>query len=139
MRKTEIVALLKTVPLFRGLTDKELNALARYVREDTWKADEDIVVEGDTGGPFYLIVAGQARALIGGRSRSTIGPGQSFGEISLIDRGPRSATIRAVTEVQTLAISSWNFLSMLEDNWKLAQKVMIELCRQIRALDKQVG
>jgi CRP-like cAMP-binding protein len=139
MRKTEIVAALKDVPLLRGLSDKELTGLARFVREDTFKAGEDIVTEGDSGGPFYLIISGEARAIVDGRSRGLIGPGQSFGEISLIDRGPRSATIRASTEVMTLAISSWNFLSMLEENWKLAHKIMIELCRQIRTLDKRVG
>jgi CRP-like cAMP-binding protein len=139
MRKAEIVAALKTVPLLRGLNDKELNALARYVREDTFKEGDEIVREGDPGGPFYLIVAGQATAFVGGRVRGTIRPGQVFGEISLIDQGARSATIRAESEVRTLAISSWNFLSMLEENWKLAHKVMIELCRRIRVLDKQVG
>jgi len=138
MKKTELVAALRTVPLLRGLSDRELQAVARYVREDSFKAGEHIVTQGDTGGPFYLIIEGTAKAIVDGRSRGTIGPGQVFGEISLIDQGVRSATIRAETDVKTLAVTSWNFLSLLEDNWKLAHKVMIELCRRIRALDKAI-
>ena len=139
MRKNEIVAALKTVPLLRGLNDKELNALARYVREDTFHPGDNIVTEGDIGGPFYLIIKGEARPIIGGRPRRVIGPGSVVGEISLIDQGVRSATVRAESEVETLAISSWNFLSLLEENWKLTHKVMIELCQRIRDLDQQVG
>jgi CRP/FNR family cyclic AMP-dependent transcriptional regulator len=136
MKKTELVVALRTVPLLRGLSDRELQSVARYVREDTFRAGDNIVTEGETGGPFYLIIEGTAKAIVGGRSRGTIGPGQAFGEISLIDQGVRSATIRAETDMKTLAVTSWNFLSLLEDNWKLAHKVMVELCRRIRALDK---
>lgn len=137
MRKTELVAALRDVPLLQELTDKELQAVARYVREESFNPGDEIVTQGESGGPFYMIVEGRAKAIVDGRSRGTIGPGQVFGEISLLDAGERSATIRAETQVHTLAITSWNFMSLLEDNWKMSHKVMMELCRRIRDLDRQ--
>jgi CRP/FNR family transcriptional regulator len=136
MRKSELVIALRDVPLFQELTDKELQSVAKYVREETFNPGDEIVTQGDSGGPFYMIVDGRANAIVDGRSRGTIGPGQAFGEISLLDSGERSATIRAETQVHALAITSWNFLSLLEENWKMSHKVMVELCRRIRSLDQ---
>ena len=64
------------------------------------------------------------------------GPGTFFGEISLIDKGPRSATVVAKTNVRALSVASHNFLGLLEDHPGMARKVMVELCRTVRRLDK---
>jgi len=135
MKKSELVEALRGVPLFVDLSEKELQSVARYVREESFNPGEEIVTQGETGGPFYMIVEGRAKAIVDGRTRASIGPGQVFGEIALLDGGERSATIRAETQVHALAITSWNFLSLLEENWKMSHKVMVELCRRIRDLD----
>jgi CRP-like cAMP-binding protein len=138
MRKSELVTALRRVPLFSDLTDRDLGIVAGQVREEYFNPGEDIVKQGGAGGPFYLIAEGRAKVLINGRARGAIGPGGSFGEIALLDQGPRSATIRAETHIKAMAISSWNFLALLQDSWKLNHKVMKGLCRRVRELDKLV-
>ena len=66
-------------------------------------------------------------------------PGSYFGEVALIDKGPRTATITAVGNVKALAIASWDFLAICEQDFKIAQKVMIGMASLIRTLDKTAG
>lgn len=66
---------------------------------------------------------------------SELGPGSYFGEMSLFEGGTRSATIRATTHVKALAITSWNFLAILEENWAITKKVLAELSRRVRDLE----
>jgi CRP/FNR family cyclic AMP-dependent transcriptional regulator len=106
-------SLLAKVPLFEGLSKKELRSLANELQEETFNAGEDIVTAGKPGGRFYLIIDGRAKVIKGDRTRNSLGPGDYFGEISIIDKGPRSATVRADTYVRALSIASWNFLSVL--------------------------
>lgn len=139
MAKNDVVATLKRVPLFSQCSDRELREIAKDTREELFSAGQDIVTEGSTGGPMFIILEGRAKVIIGGRTRRTFEPGSYFGEMALIDKGPRSATIRAETQVKAVSITSWNFLSLLESNWKLAHKVMSGMAQRIRELDKAAG
>ena len=130
------VAALRSVPLFAKASDKELRRIADVARAEHFRAGEDIVTEGHSSGPFYLLTEGDAQVLVGGEAKNTLGPGQFFGEMALIDRQPRSATIRAISDVTALAITSWDFLTLLERNWDLAHGVMMELSKRVREHDR---
>lgn len=138
MRLDESAQALRAVPLFAGLSDKELKAVARDVKEERFGAGEDLVVEGQHGGPFFLILDGEASLIVNGRARKRLGPGDYFGEMALLDREPRSATVRTETDVRVLTATSWNFLALLEENWPVTRKVLAELSRRIRVLDKKL-
>ena len=127
---------LRGVPLFATASDKVLKRVADVARTERFRAGEDIVTEGHSAGPFYLLTDGDAEVLVGGDAKNKLGPGAFFGEMSLIDREPRSATIRAITDVTALAITSWDFLTLLERNWDLAHAVMVELSKRVRAHDQ---
>jgi len=127
---------LKEVPLFSDLSKSELKHVANEAREELYSPGQDIVTEGQTGGPFFVVTEGQADLLIGGKKVKDLGPGAYFGEMALLEGGKRSATIRAETHVKALAITSWNFLAILEDNWDITKKVLAQLSRRIRELEQ---
>jgi CRP-like cAMP-binding protein len=109
--------------------------VAGLAREERFEEGEDIVVEGHSSGPFFLLLEGDATVLVHGEVRGKLGLGDSFGEMSLIDRRPRSATIRARVPVTALAISSWDFVGVLERNWAVTHKVLVQLSERVRQLD----
>lgn len=130
------VDLLAKVSLFDGLSRKELQTIHRSAKEVHFPAGRTIVSEGSTGVGFHMIVSGNAKVLVKGRSRATLGSGDYFGEMSLIDRGPRSATVTATTDVTTLSLASWSFLSILDKNPTISRKLLTELCRRLRVAEK---
>jgi CRP/FNR family transcriptional regulator, cyclic AMP receptor protein len=135
-RTTEVMALLRSVPLFEGLSQKELQAIMRSAKQVDYAPDRDIVTEGATGVGFHLILEGRASVLVGRRTRTRLGPGDFFGEMSLIDGGPRSATVRADTDVRTLSLASWEFTPLLNANPSIARKLLVELSRRLRAVER---
>jgi CRP/FNR family transcriptional regulator, cyclic AMP receptor protein len=77
--------------------------------------------------------------MVGGRTRRRLGPGDFFGEISLLDRGPRMATVVAETPVRTLSLSSWNFRAALKELPSMAIKMLEELAHRIRTTSASVS
>lgn len=134
--KTEALRLLQQVPLFEGLTKSELTSVAGHLREEWFGAGEDIVLAEAASDRFYVIVEGRAKVLVKGKNVRTVGPGGYFGEMALLDGSPRSATVRAETQVHTLWLGRLAFLGLLEDNWKMTRKVMADLCARLRMYDR---
>jgi CRP/FNR family transcriptional regulator, cyclic AMP receptor protein len=135
--RDDLLALLSRVPLFEGLSKKELEAVLRSSSEVEHEAGHNIVTEGGGAAGFHLLLAGEATVLQGGREKRTLAAGDFFGEIALIDGGPRSATVRADTRVRTLSITAWDFKPLLGEHPDMAHKVMVELCRRIRSAEAQ--
>lgn len=119
------VELLGNVRLFENVDRKDLEAIARSFRERTFDAGEMIAEEGKSGIGFFVIESGTAKATHGDIEIGTLGPGASFGEVALIDEGPRSATIVADTELRCWGLSAWEFRPLAETNatvaWNLAK------------------
>ncbi len=139
MKRTEAIAVLKRVPLFQGLSDRELRSIARDARvERPYAAGENIVTEGSPAGSFFVIVEGRAKVIQGGRARKKLEPGAYFGEMGLFDRSPRAATVQAETQVKTLALSPQSFFEVLAENWTVTRKILTELSARIRQLDKEL-
>jgi CRP/FNR family cyclic AMP-dependent transcriptional regulator len=140
VKQSPAIDMLASVDLFQGLTKKELQAVCDMAREQAFAAGAVVAAEGDAAGRFYLILDGKASVTIGETNRvlATLGPGDYFGEISLIDGEPRSATVTADTPLRTLSIASFNFRAILNQFPAMTRKILLEMCRRVRRLDQSV-
>jgi CRP/FNR family cyclic AMP-dependent transcriptional regulator len=127
--------LLGSVPLFASLSKQELRQVLALGREVEFGAGRDIVQESDQAGDFYLILSGQASVWLRGRRRQKLGPGDHFGEISVLDGGPRSATVTAEGPVLALGLDRSNFLALLDKHGSIGHKQVIELSSRLRAAE----
>ncbi|HLW16962.1 MAG TPA: cyclic nucleotide-binding domain-containing protein [Actinomycetota bacterium] len=132
------VDMLAAVELFNVLTKKEVKKIHDAGKEVSFPAGRKIVSEGETAVGFHLILKGKAKVTVNGRLRATLGPGDYFGEMAIIDRGPRSATVTADSDVQTLGIASWDFMPVLSENFEMCRKIMVELSRRLRGAEKSL-
>ncbi|HUR49010.1 MAG TPA: cyclic nucleotide-binding domain-containing protein [Acidimicrobiales bacterium] len=129
---------LRKVPLFSGLTDIELETLLEHSEERAYRPGQDLVTQGDSSGPFFLLYEGRCQVTVNGRPKRKVGPGQYFGDMALIDGEPRSATVRAETEVRGLAIHAEAFFGILEGNFAVTRKIMANLSRRARAAEREL-
>jgi CRP/FNR family transcriptional regulator, cyclic AMP receptor protein len=130
---------LRAVPLFSGCSDRELVSLGRFLKEVEYPAGREILKEGHTGVGLHVIMEGDTRVVVGGRTRRRLGRNAFFGEISLLDRGPCTATVIADTPVRTVSLSSWNFRAALKEHPSLTVKMLEELARRIRASGSSIS
>jgi CRP/FNR family transcriptional regulator, cyclic AMP receptor protein len=124
-----LVDVLRGVPLFADLNQRQLKRLANDFRERRIKEGTTIVRQGEMSGiGFFVMTDGVAAIEVDGREVATIGPGAHFGELALISEGVRTATVRAVTPVIAAEITFWDFRRAAKDNpditWKLLQHVV---------------
>lgn len=127
---------LRNVPLFHGLPDQALKRVLQIGKEVRHAAGAPILEEDHSGIGFHLILEGTASVLVGGAEVARFGPGDSFGEMSIIDGKPRSATVTAVDDVTTLAIASWDFEALMEQNPSVMRSLLVELSSRIRLIEK---
>ncbi len=130
-----VLTLLSGVDLFEGLSAKELGNIREAGKEMSFAAGDELTVQGRQGGRFFLILDGEVAISVGGRPGSTLAAGQYLGEISLIDGEPRSASAVAVTPVRTWTLASFAFRPLLREHPSIADKVMLLLCRRLRAAE----
>jgi CRP/FNR family transcriptional regulator len=130
---------LARVPLFAGLGKKELKRLAGQLTERTFAEGDAIATEGQTGVGFFLIEAGSAEVSIDGEAIRTLGPGDHFGEIALIDEGPRSATVIAATDLRCRGMSSWEFRPLVQESPEIAWPLLQALTRYVRDARARAG
>jgi CRP-like cAMP-binding protein len=102
---------LRKVPLFSGLDDRELQEIAAQMRERTFAAGDTVTQEGAGGAGFFIVESGEADVSVGGEQRGTIGAGDYFGEIALVRNVPRTATVRAKTAARLLALERDEFVA----------------------------
>jgi CRP/FNR family transcriptional regulator, cyclic AMP receptor protein len=132
-KRSDAVELLSQVPLFSELTNKELAAIARATKEVHHKPGRVLAKEGDSGIGFFLIVDGTAKVTVNGRKRAKLTAGDFFGEISLLDGGPRTATVTAETPMTLLGLTQWVFKRLVEQNPAIATKVLRVMAQRLRA------
>ena len=123
---------LRRVPLFSGVKPKELKKLDRRMTERTFNEGDTITTQGESGIGFFVIEDGNATVSIGGKIIRTLGPGEHFGEVALIDSGPRSATIVATTDLRCRAMSAWEFKPFVEEHPEVAWALLQTLARRLR-------
>ncbi|HVA75473.1 MAG TPA: cyclic nucleotide-binding domain-containing protein [Acidimicrobiales bacterium] len=131
-RKLEHLA---NVRMFSSLNRKELSLVARAVDVVTVDAGSEIVTEGSTGHEFFLILDGEAVVKRGGRKIATLGPGNYFGELALLDRGPRSATIVAGSDLKLAVLGQREFMGLLDQVPALSHKLLVSMATRLREAD----
>ena len=142
---TSAVDLLKGVELFSELNEEQLGLIANLVVVKNLNRDETVVLEGDDSvQALYLIASGSVQVYMTGiDGRETIlsflERGDFFGEMSLIDGEPRSASVRTVTDATLLVIHRESFLSLIRKTPEIAMALMSELCKRLRKANKQIG
>jgi CRP-like cAMP-binding protein len=129
------VPALRGVPLFAGLDDDELAQVALVFKQRRFAAGETVVKEGADGAAFFLIESGEASVAVRGASRASLGPGDHFGEIALIDEDVRSATITATTELVCYGLTLWEFRPLVVDNGEIAWKLLQSLAKKLRSAE----
>ena len=129
---------LATVPLFASLSKRDLQKLARASDEISLEKDRVLVEQDATGHEAFVILEGQAVVKRGGRKLATLGPGDHFGELALLDGGPRTASVIAVTDLQVLVLGQREFAGLLDEVPGLAHKVLANLAAWVRELDAKI-
>jgi CRP-like cAMP-binding protein len=126
---------LKTIWLFSNCTAHELKKIRSSLNEVTAPAGKELVEEGRIGLEFFLIVDGTAAVTRNGKKVATLGPGGHFGELALLDRRPRSASVESETEMDLLVLSQREFNSLLESVPTIARKMLAALANRLRQAD----
>ncbi|HVD66837.1 MAG TPA: Crp/Fnr family transcriptional regulator [Gaiellaceae bacterium] len=127
------VDVLRKVPLFADLDDEDLGRLANQMKERRYAEGSPMTSEGSGGAGFFVITEGNATVSVGGEVKSTLGPGDYFGEIALIDEGTRTASITAATDVTAYGMTSWEFKPFVEDHPQVAWALLKTLAQRLRA------
>jgi hypothetical protein len=138
-RRQTIVDRLKTVPLLEGCTAEELDRIATLAREIEVPAAEVLTHEGEREALFYIIATGTATVTQGGRRLATLGPGAFFGEIALLTRGPRTATVTADTAMKLLRVEERGFEALLKDAPTIARKVLEGVAKRLGETGEAAG
>jgi CRP-like cAMP-binding protein len=129
--------LLTSVSLFQKLEKKHIRALARLVREQEYTPGQLIVQEGQPGLGLYILAEGTAEVRQGNRTVRTLKTGDFFGEMSLLDDLPRTASVQATSKVTCLTLSKWEFLGELEAHPQMALPLLPMLSRRVRAAEER--
>jgi CRP/FNR family transcriptional regulator, cyclic AMP receptor protein len=133
----DVPSKIANVPIFSGCTKRELAIIARATKEVQHKADAVIAREGERGIGLFLILEGECRVSIGGRTKAKLGPGDFFGEVALLDGGPRTATVTAETPVRLIGITGWVFRGLLMEHPSIALKTLEAVAGRLRAVAKE--
>ena len=129
--------LLRNVRLFSTCNKRELARIASLVDEVEAPKGKVIVRQGDPGRECFVIRDGKARVAIRGKGSAVLGPGSFFGEMSLLDQGPRSATVTAATDMHLLVLGSREFSSLVEEVPTVAVRMMRGLAERLREAERR--
>ncbi|HMC06843.1 MAG TPA: cyclic nucleotide-binding domain-containing protein [Solirubrobacterales bacterium] len=128
----DIVDSLGRVPLFAKVKGRELGRLAKVMRESSFGEGETITIEGESGVGFFVIEEGNATVSLKGEILRTLKPGDHFGEIALIDEGPRSATVTATTDLRCRGMAAWEFRTFVQGHPEVAWPMLQALVGRLR-------
>ncbi len=137
-------ALLRRVTILQELSDKDLDTLSQRLVPRTYVKEAIIVSQEEEGDSLFIIKSGKVKVTLFGDSGrevilSIFKPGDYFGEMALIDNQPRSANVIAIDESELLMLSRPAFLKQLDESPRMAQAIMMELCRRLRRADAAIG
>jgi CRP/FNR family transcriptional regulator, cyclic AMP receptor protein len=144
MATLEVVEALGRAPLLRNLPEESLPALAAVARRRTYRRGEVIFHQGDAGDTLHILQAGRVKVVIDSEAGNEallniLSPGDSFGELSLIDGGVRSATIEALEPVETLVLQRSDFIELVHQNPRAFTSLLINLVASVRRLSDEVA
>jgi CRP-like cAMP-binding protein len=132
----EKMTYLQRVQLFENCSSRQLRAIARIAEVQETQAGAVLARIGEPGDRFFVIVDGAARIEVTPQKHGRMGPGEFFGEMSLLDGEPRSATVVADTPVRLLVIHRRDFMTLLREVPSLTQRMLVTLCQRVRSAEK---
>lgn len=127
---------LARAPLFNDLPKRHLRAIAKVTGVTKYPDGATVIQEGSSGATFYVLLDGRAKVVRGGRTAARLAPGDFFGEISLLDSGPRTASVIAETPVLLLSLGRRDFLRILSSQPQLAVRVLHEVAARLRGSER---
>ncbi|HEX3707575.1 MAG TPA: cyclic nucleotide-binding domain-containing protein [Mycobacteriales bacterium] len=130
------IDLLGEIPLFRGCSKDELKLIDRAATQADYPAGHVLCTEGAVGRELIMIVEGEARVERGGTELAVVGPGGFVGEMSLLDGGPRSATVTTTTEVKALILPTREFWQVIDEVPAIAHRLLATLAERLRTADE---
>jgi CRP/FNR family transcriptional regulator, cyclic AMP receptor protein len=133
---SDMVEHLGGVPIFEGCSKKDLQTIARQVREISHDAGYVIATEGDPGAGLFVIADGEADVTIGGKKVNHLEAGDFFGEMALLDGGPRTATVTATTPITLYALTEWVFRGLLAEHPSIAMRTLETMASRLRGATK---
>jgi CRP-like cAMP-binding protein len=133
--QTTYLEQLGTVPLLASFSKRELAKVAKAADEVLVPAGREVVVQGEIGHECFVILDGEADVSVDSRVIASFGPGDHFGELALLDGGPRTATVTARTDLDLLVLGRRELLGLLEELPGLSRKMLATLAAQVRKLD----
>jgi pyruvate,water dikinase len=125
------------VPFFAGLDRHEVEEIAALFKERRFAAGETVVLEGAAGAAFFLIDSGEATVSVHGVDCGTLSEGDHFGEIALIDEGPRAATVTATTDLVCHGLTFWEFQPLVERNGVIGWKLLQSMAKMLRDAEEE--
>ena len=133
------IDLLAQVPLFAGLGRRHLRQLAEHADVMSFRERETIVQTGQPGGTFYVILQGAAKVTRGTKTLGRLEPGDFFGEISLLDGGPRTATVMAETPLVAIRVFRRSFDKVVAQEPTVAAKILAVVARRLREAERSIS
>lgn len=138
MARSEHISRLGDLELFSGCSKKDLQNIAKSSDEIDVNAGTTIVEQGDMGTEAYVVLSGEATVRRNGRKIATLSAGDAIGELSLLDRGPRTAYVEAATDMRLLKIDAKSFTKLLKETPSLSGKLLAALAGRVRDLDRKI-
>jgi CRP/FNR family cyclic AMP-dependent transcriptional regulator len=135
MSKDALIDRLRSVAIFRGLDDKELRRIVEVGKEVHFEPGAVVAQQDGGAAGFHLVMDGEVSIDVDGHERARLGSGNYFGEMSLLDGLPRSATVRAEEPTTTFALTSWQFLPLLDEYPSISRALLVELCARLRRVE----
>ncbi|OLD37645.1 MAG: hypothetical protein AUI57_10235 [Candidatus Rokubacteria bacterium 13_1_40CM_2_68_8] len=137
--REEKIKYLERVPHFEACSTRQLRAVADIAKVVEVPERTVLTRQGEPGDEFFIIIDGTALVTLSMQKRHRLRPGEFFGEMSLLDGEPRSATVKAETDLRVLVINRINFWQLLREVPELTQKMLVNLSRRIRDLENAVN
>lgn len=138
MARKDSIEKLRNVALFSSCSQRDLNKIARAGDEILVPAGTVLMEQGDMGREAYVILEGTATVKRNRRKIADLGAGESVGELSLLDLGPRTATVEAATDLRILVLSARALTGLLDDSPALARKMLAAMAGRVRDLDRKI-
>ncbi len=134
-RSDAFIEHLSQVPLFSACSKRDLSLVARRAEDVRVDAGKVLVTEGEAGHEFFVIVSGTARVTRHGKRVAALGPGSAFGELALLDKAPRNATVLAETPMELVVLGQREFAGIIDEVPGFARKLLTGMALRLRAAD----
>jgi CRP/FNR family cyclic AMP-dependent transcriptional regulator len=134
-RRDAFIDHLQQVPLFAACSRKDLQLVARRAEDVRVPAGKALVSEGETGHEFFVILDGTARVTRQGRKIASLAPGDSFGELALLEKAPRNATVVADSDMELVVLGQREFAGLIDEVPGFARKLLAGMAHRLREQD----